>query len=148
MDKREIDMSRAPRAISDEQRQLAEWMAQRERTTVPDGVYEDARAWWKWLHSLIRPVHRQIAREMEVDFRISVDYRDPISIIGALKYEREVRMTESRRTREDVLQDAKRSLSDGQDAWTVADHYDLSEAELASLVRRVEASGTDVRGYF
>lgn len=145
----ELDVPKAlPRKLSDNQRQLTEWFALREGVEIPLGVLEDGRKWWPWLNALIRRFHRDLAREMEIDFGISVDYGDPVSIIGAVKYAATVRMNEAARTREDDHREAADAMAKGEDAWNVAERFALSEAELVSIVSQVEASGADVRGYY
>ena len=145
----ESDVPKAlPRKLSDEQRQLTEWFAVRERVEIPPAVLEDGRKWWPWINSLIRRFHRDLAREMQIDFGISVDYGDPVSIIGAVKYAATVRMNEAARTREDDHRDAAAAMAGGEDAWSVADRYELTETELVAIVGQVEARGADVRGYY
>lgn len=75
---------------------------------------------------------------MRADFGLSVDWNDPYSIIGCLKYSEKVREGDEVQMQRTI---AKRMLIRGVDHFSVADHLGWDEKAIIEIVREVEAEG-------
>ena len=80
------------------QLEIAEWLAQYKGQPVPQECRDDRRAWWRWINGLIDHVDIDIANEMRIDFGLRCNFRDPVSVIGCLKFYEKVRSGETSRS--------------------------------------------------
>ncbi|MGJ3258280.1 MAG: hypothetical protein ACFE0S_01635 [Rhodospirillales bacterium] len=76
--------------LSFKQLENAEWLAQYKGVELPADCRNDYRAWWGWLKKTITRIDIDIANEMRMDFDLSLDPEDPISVVGCLKYHEKV----------------------------------------------------------
>ena len=85
-------------------------------------------------------VDRDDAHEMVIDFSLSVDYTNPYSVIGALKYREEVNSSEVTRRNMQIYA-ARRQLINGCSAYYVQEQFNLYGDEFDKLTNQLQAEG-------
>lgn len=129
--------------VSQNRRALADWFAGYLGKPLPPECLESSSAWWKFLVQNLKPVHRDIANEARFDFNLKVDFDNPISVIGALKYW--VEANRNAETRRDLqFQAARKQLISGVDIYSIAEQFHLSIDEVWRIVDRLEAEGHEI----
>lgn len=125
--------------------EIAEWLSGYKGTAVPQECYDDRQAWWRWINSLITRLDIDIANEMRLDFGLRCDFRDPVSVIGCLKFHEKVRSGEISRSKLQ-RQRVKELLVNGADPYSIADQFQMSDEVVFEIVREVEGEGYLVEG--
>lgn len=80
---------------------------------------------------------------MRVDFGIDCDLNNPISVIGAIRYNDTVVRREAS-AEELRVGRARDLLIRGQDPYSIAELLDVSDSWIFNIVRQVEAEGHHV----
>lgn len=116
---------------TEKQLALAEWFAEYKSVELPSDVATSNRAWWGWINSLLTRIDREDAREAQIDFGIAVDYSDPVSIIGALRFRSEVNSTS-------LIDRALQMLKAKSHPYDVQDYLHLTDDQLAEATKIYE----------
>ncbi len=138
-----VEAETLDRVVSQNQRAVAEWFAGYLGKPLPPECLESNSAWWKFLVQNLKPIHRDIANEARFDFNLNVDFDDPISVVGALKYW--VEANRNAETRKDLqVQAARKQLIAGVDIYSVAEQFGFSLDGMWKIVDRLEAEGHEI----
>jgi len=122
---------------TEKQTSLAEWFSDFRELPLPDAVLKSKREWWKWLSHSVSRIDREDAKEALIDYGIKVDFDDPASIIGAVKYGDIARRTP-------LVEQMEELLKRGCHPYLVQDQFLVDDDLLYETVRRVELSGYEI----
>jgi len=101
----------------------------------PVELLKSNNKWWAWINSKMTQIVKEDAHAVTRDFpKVTVDFNDPTSIIGALIWAAKA----DGKAKEEKPEDAKRQLLAGTHPNDVKEMFDLTLAELNALVKEVE----------
>ena len=122
---------------SSSQIEIARWVANYKRIDLPEDVVRSRKAWWGWINRQIGSREREDARCAQVDFGLEVDYADPFSVIGAIRYKSKADETSTE-------EQAVRMILAGQHPYDVAESLDISPPEIERIAKEVEAGNFEI----
>jgi len=122
---------------SHKQLALAIWFATYKGLKLPKKVRLSHLDWWSWINKTITRIDREDAHAAKRDFGLKVDYDDPVSIIGALKYRHEY-------IKPSPIDEAIEMLKENVHPDTVEDTLLLSPKQLNCAIKRVQQDGYEV----
>lgn len=125
---------------SEKQIGAAETLAAIKGLDIPEGVRTDRRQWWGWINQNIDRRDQDIANTMRADFGIDCDLNNPISVIGALRYNDMVVRREAS-AEELRVGKARDLLLRGQDPYSIAELLNVSDNWIFKIISQVEAEG-------
>lgn len=129
------DRSKPP---SVKQIDVAVWLAEYKETELPEKARTSERHWWGWINSTLTRIDYEDARAAELDYELSVNCDDPVSVIGALRY-RDTATTPS------PDEEAVKMLLNGIHPYTVEDNLMLTQEQISKAVKEVELGGYEIQ---